>query len=630
MNFKNPFKKESGGGALFLLASAMAFFLLIVPLERKGAAISAGVVCVLYFLARKQAEAAQFPQSRQKKYLTEHVFAVVIVLGCAVTFFDNWIASSKISAIADILHLPVEGFLVLIAGILAAVAYRFVVSVLCLMAQESIRGDAAVSRQKAITICIFSAIGVITVCSKSSFLYPLNDWVDANCFFTVGRAMMNGVVVYRDLWEQKGPFLYFLHGLASLVSDNSFLGVYFLEITAAAFFLYFSYEIMRLFTKDGYALTAVPLIAAVVYTSRAFCHGDSAEELCLPFLAFALWVSLKAFRRGQEISLKSYLLVGITSGLVFWTKFTMVGFYLGWFLVPAVSLVRKKQWKQLCQAVLAVAAGVLISTVPFIIYFGLNHAIGDWLEVYLYNNLFLYTVSEAESTSKSFVLNLIAGYKFACGTGLMLVLLGALGAIWLAISAENKIAVHFCCTIVLTFAVTFIGGRLYDYYTLILAVFAPLGMGAIVNLLAEKSLVLHRIINRKAAIFVLAAMCIGAALLTTPNRYLMGTEKEELPQYQFKKIVDQKENPTLLNYGFLDGGFYTACEIIPHCKAFCELNIPLEDMHEMQETYVREGLCDFVVTREQTLAYDNYELIAQYRYPYKNEMIYTYYLYQLK
>ena len=54
------------------------------------------------------------------------------------------------------------------------------------------------------------SFAVLTVCSKNSFLYPMNDWVDVNCFFTVGRGITHGLVPYRDLYDQKGPLLYFV------------------------------------------------------------------------------------------------------------------------------------------------------------------------------------------------------------------------------------------------------------------------------------------------------------------------------------------------------------------------------------------------------------------------------------
>ena len=52
---------------------------------------------------------------------------------------------------------------------------------------------------------------------------------------------------------------------------------------------------------------------------------------------------------------------------------------------------------------------------------------------------------------------------------------------------------------------------------------------------------------------------IGILLLIaiSPNTYMLGYRKEQLPQYQFSEIITRTKEATLLNYGFLDGGFYT-------------------------------------------------------------------------
>ena len=66
----------------------------------------------------------------------------------------------------------------------------------------------------------------ITICSKNSFLYPMNDWGDVNCFFIVGRSLLDGKVLYRDIYDQKGPILYFIYALLSSISSTSFFAVY--------------------------------------------------------------------------------------------------------------------------------------------------------------------------------------------------------------------------------------------------------------------------------------------------------------------------------------------------------------------------------------------------------------------
>ena len=79
----------------------------------------------------------------------------------------------------------------------------------------------------------------------------MNTSVDPNCFMTVGKGMMHGVVPYRDLLKQKGPVLYFVYGLAALVSPHSFFSVYLLELIADTIALYVMSMCADLHSKNG-------------------------------------------------------------------------------------------------------------------------------------------------------------------------------------------------------------------------------------------------------------------------------------------------------------------------------------------------------------------------------------------
>ena len=54
------------------------------------------------------------------------------------------------------------------------------------------------NRISAAEIIFIAVTGFLTIliCSKSSPLYPINDWVDANTYLTIGRAMHDGAVPY--------------------------------------------------------------------------------------------------------------------------------------------------------------------------------------------------------------------------------------------------------------------------------------------------------------------------------------------------------------------------------------------------------------------------------------------------
>ena len=118
------------------------------------------------------------------------------------------------------------------------------------------------------------------------------------------------------------------------------------------------------------------------------------------------------------------------------------------------------------------------------------------------------------------------------------------------------------------------------------------------------------------------------AFFITPNRYLRGTEKERLPQFVFAEEIKKTENATLLNYGFLDSGFYTAADVLPNCKAFCELTVRIQEMLYLQEHYKQEGLVDYIVT-DTPRDFEKYELIKEAEFA-NNEEYQHFYLYRLK
>lgn len=100
------------------------------------------------------------------------------------------------------------------------------------------------------------------------------------------------------------------------------------------------------------------------------------------------------------------------------------------------------------------------------------------------------------------------------------------------------------------------------------------------------------------------------AFIQCDNTYLLNYDRSDLPQYEFAKIISKSENATLLNYGFLDGGFYTTTGIIPNCRFFCNLNIELDEIMQTQNRFIKEDKVDFVVTRDAELESEQYRCVA--------------------
>lgn len=478
---------------------------------------------------------------------------------------------------------------------------------------------------RAFLYCLLTAFVVLTICTKSSFLYPFNDWVDANCFFTVGKSMAEGKVLYRDIYEQKGILLYVLHALAYRISADTFFGMYLLEVLAGALFLFFAYKTVRLYARRG-ILFWLPWLGALIYASASFCHGDSAEELCMPILTACIYLSERSFRRGKTLSFWNWFVAGVLGGCVLWIKFNLLGFFLGWALVPLYRTLRDKGVLSVLRAAAGVLLGVLVPSVPVLVYFLKNDAISDLWTAYFYNNIFLYSAAQDEGQGVLSLLQMLYGrVRIFMGIAYPFAVPAFIGLVWYSLVSPAKHRLSPVFAALLLVPLIFSGSLNLKYYWL---AFAPFAVYGLIPLCVLTDRLLKQDFRRvTAALTALSLVCAGLfSWVFSSNTYLMQYEKEVMPQYQFKEIILSVDDPTLLNYGFLDGGFYTVCDLVPECKYFCTLNIPLEDMFVAMDMQIALGLPDFVVTRSTPLISENYICVASANM-YFEGVDFDYYLY---
>ena len=480
----------------------------------------------------------------------------------------------------------------------------------------------------------------IGLASKSSPLYPMNDWVDVNCFFTMGRSLLDGMVPYRDLYEQKGPVLYFVFAIISLFSRESYIGVYLLEVVTYGLFLYFSGLIAQLYLgKTRIVYLLISIVAALLPMSWSFTHGGSVEQHSLFMLAYALYSFLAAMREKRALSTKEAILNGVWAGMMLWIKYTMLGFYLGLALFVLVwYLTTGQSWKQLLltigQFLLGIAA---VSSVVFL-YFALNGALSDLFTCYFYNNIVLYP-AEIQGSRMTLILECLE-YAFKNNRSYAwMLLLGILWTVWNLIANWRTALMLILSFSGLTLG-TYWGCKGWDYYGFIFAAYVIFGLILIVQLLRlfRVRKVLLKVFHNSpipffAALAITMTILITSAFTHNRNMYLTKYDRDEMVQYRFAEIIQTVDDPTLLNYGFLDGGFYYASGAKPASRYFCTFNVTPDDMWQSHKACIENGDADFIVTRTHSL--DNYSsdaskyrLVGQADFPFKRDLTFTYYLYQ--
>lgn len=490
-----------------------------------------------------------------------------------------------------------------------------------------------------ILTALFIAFFLMLFLTRSSFLYPYNNWDDSNSYFSMGKSMFHGALIYRDLFDQKGPYLYFIYGLCSLVSRSTFYGVFAMEVIWAAADLLLINKTLQIYCSKRVSLFLSPLLLTCMFASKSFYWGGCAEELCLPFLLYPLYILMSRLQRcssknysskaskpleqSAAFSPKDILLAGLCCGFVFCVKFTLMGFFLGFAIVVILTCRSLREFWRLAGCYLL---GILLPFVPWLLYFAVTGGLDDWYRVYIYTNVFLYSDFGANSHGASaaqkvydlakilywLVLDNIQYYVFIL-----------LGMLW-SLLRKGASPLQRILPILLfgcTFLFIYIGGAHLPYYALPLTVLAIPGgcaLGAGVNRLAARRSSQSAIGSQSASPrrrqVILAAMLLAAdAVLCfcvfrsfSWNADYLGTPKEDVFLSKFTEDIQNdraagivsSENTTLLNIGCLDCGLYNAADIYPTCYWFQTQTLPGDEVTTEQLSYITEGRTDYIVARD--------------------------------
>lgn len=511
--------------------------------------------------------------------------------------------------------------------------------------------------------CFLTALIIMLLCTRSSPLYAFNNWDDSNSYFTVGKSIFKGLVPYRDLFDQKGMMLYTIYGIASLISYKTFFGVFIIETIAAMLVCIAMFKIYSLYMRQEISLVLMSITAAFIYSTRSFWWGGSAEEMMMPLFMWGLYLSMRYFKKEypSPVASKTLIIGGVLAGCVLNIKFNSLGFFFAWMVMILIAdltcqgLSISEKLKSCLVHGCIFLFGMLIATIPWIIYFAIKGALYDWFHVYIYLNVFVYSEKLPMLQRIYNMFKIIYNHMLSnpyCG------IMSALGGASFIVMKSRWIEkLNVIMLAGFTALLIFIGGVELQYYSLPLWTFAVLG-GISIGRIAEY-LINNSIYNKSSrsnikdvedildyssesakskrhAIRMITGICavIIAGIIsytTSMNTFFMKYKRDDLWIYHFTDMIENSgiENPTLINMGCFDAGLYTTCGIVPTCRFFQTQTIKLSDVGEVQGDFIRNGRTDFVMARGNIPEHidDHYELVAQEDWEQSGYDL-TYYLYK--
>lgn len=502
--------------------------------------------------------------------------------------------------------------------LLSLLSYYFIVQSICFVRDifaiskvnfKGVNTQSNLTRMETILIVITSIFAMVWF-TTSSPVYKINYWGDAQMYFTFGKSINNGMVLYKDIFDHKGPYIYFIHSIAAFISPTSFIGVFFLEIIAAIVFTVFVWKTVKLFYTPKHSLILIPLQVFVSYNTYSFWYGDSAEEMCIPLLAIVVYIAVKSELNSRLPSFKETMVIGAISGYLFLFKFNFCALIIGYlFYVVVISIIRKTG-RELGLDVLAYLCGVLISVIPVVIYLSVNNAWADFFEVYFYENMVLYpTLIDAKV---HIVYVTLSNIHYAMFNNPKIAALLSLSLFTMAALKKELKGLFLSMFVMESIIVFFV--RLYIfYYSFILLSIAIIGW-LLVCVIVDYTCDAVKHLGKLYSVVphIILVLIAVTAFMSCDNLYYLSQEESDIPQLEFAKVINETENPKILTYDIMDDGFYTYADVIPNCKypVYTNMSRIIPEHRKVKEEMIANCEFDYIIAYEGDYDWDNYEVVA--------------------
>lgn len=218
---------------------------------------------------------------------------------------------------------------------------------------------------KVYLLLLVYATAILFVISPDSYTHNMFGEFDSSTFFMCGKAWMNGMTPYVDFADSKGPLLWLIYGIAYLINDHSFVGVYWLSCFSLSATLYVSYKIGFLLTGDRRKSFAIALLMVFPYF-LGFIEMKS-ELWCQPLVGASLYCLLKEILRpSAKADCTAFVVFGVSFMAAFLIKWSIGVMLLS---LPASALyVLYRRRQSPARHILSFLAAAIIVLLPFAAY----------------------------------------------------------------------------------------------------------------------------------------------------------------------------------------------------------------------------------------------------------------------
>jgi hypothetical protein len=245
-------------------------------------------------------------------------------------------------------------------------------------------------KTRAMLLFLF-VLGMFFLSAYTSPLYPGFYGADSALFTLLGKGITEGKIIYRDLFDHKGPILFFIEAIGYSIGKTT--GIFILQCLFGLVNIYFLYstwsEIKQTQNNKSFIDLASVFIAGCSVLFYTFQFGNLSEEYSLPMISACILLFVKYARKCHEKAKHPYwysFIYGAVIMLLSLIRLNNSVTVLGGVFAIILYLLFMKEYKNLFINLIFGVLGMCVVALPVAIYFISKSALHDMIyATFIYN-----------------------------------------------------------------------------------------------------------------------------------------------------------------------------------------------------------------------------------------------------
>ena len=420
---------------------------------------------------------------------------------------------------------------------------------------------------------------------------------DNAVFYLIGKALLKGQVLYKDIFDHKTPYVYFINAFAALF-DKNHLGLFVITSLVLFVSLYFTYKIVNLIINDKiYSLVSAALICLFLNNANMTLGFLRTEGYVVALVLPSAYLFIRFLLDDKDsFDLSEMFIIGLLAGLTLMINLKAAILYVPFAFAVASVLKRHKNFKNIARCFAFGLLGVVITIIPFIAYLLATKSVKEAFDAITYVNA-IYSSNNSsiialDETRVETVLTVFQIHPIITAV----IIVSLISIIVYRIQANIRIPVLLSYILCLLYTI-FLNRPYTYYYTVVIPFIIPFCL--IVYDLLYKKIKANALKNLVATLLVIAFFIINIPIgySVIGRRYNKNLVVKNTLEEMLAPHIKIDENTKVLSYGF-GPEYYIYLNSNLAFKYFIIPNIKFDYYSEpylKQIQYVKEALPDVLI-----------------------------------